>query len=84
MAALSFSSWFARAPQISAGTLSCKMPEEIGVSVHRGRLPGVGPKVADCIALFALKQHGAVPVDARKLFEFCASFELVKRRWFAT
>eukprot|EP00435_Cladocopium_sp_Y103_P046603 s336_g13.t1 len=27
------------------------------------RLPGVGPKVADCIALFALKQHGAVPVD---------------------
>ena len=28
-----------------------------------GRLPGVGPKVADCIALFALKQHQAVPVD---------------------
>eukprot|EP00434_Breviolum_minutum_P045550 symbB.v1.2.040865.t1/scaffold7605.1/size10310/1 len=27
------------------------------------RLPGVGLKVADCIALFALKQHGAVPVD---------------------
>ncbi|CAJ1426669.1 unnamed protein product [Effrenium voratum] len=26
-------------------------------------LPGVGSKVADCIALFALRQHGAVPVD---------------------
>ena len=42
-------------------------------SVCRGRLPGVGPKVADCIALFALKQHGAVPVDAWKLFKFCRS-----------
>mmetsp|Transcript_20346 Transcript_20346/g.65595 ORF Transcript_20346/g.65595 Transcript_20346/m.65595 type:complete len:271 (+) Transcript_20346:1009-1821(+) len=26
-------------------------------------LPGVGPKVADCIALFALEQHGVIPVD---------------------
>lgn len=26
-------------------------------------LPGVGPKVASCIALFSLDQHHAVPVD---------------------
>lgn len=26
-------------------------------------LPGVGPKVADCVALFSLDQHDAVPVD---------------------
>jgi len=26
-------------------------------------LPGVGPKVADCVALFSLDQAGAVPVD---------------------
>eukprot|EP00435_Cladocopium_sp_Y103_P047318 s336_g13.t2 len=50
------------------------------------RLPGVGPKVADCIALFALKQHGAVPVDARKLCDLISwvkaleILELVKRQ----
>lgn len=26
-------------------------------------LPGVGPKVAACIALFSLDQHDAIPVD---------------------
>jgi 8-oxoguanine DNA-glycosylase Ogg len=26
-------------------------------------LPGVGPKVAACVALFALDKHGAIPVD---------------------
>lgn len=26
-------------------------------------LPGVGPKVAACIALFALDQHHSIPVD---------------------
>jgi len=26
-------------------------------------LPGVGPKVASCVALFSLDKHGAVPVD---------------------
>jgi len=26
-------------------------------------LPGVGPKVASCVALFALDKHGAIPVD---------------------
>ena len=26
-------------------------------------LPGVGPKVADCVALFSLDQTGAIPVD---------------------
>lgn len=26
-------------------------------------LPGVGPKVAACIALFSLDQHHAIPVD---------------------
>ena len=25
--------------------------------------PGVGPKVADCVALFSLDQSGAIPVD---------------------
>ncbi len=25
--------------------------------------PGVGRKVADCVALFSLDQHGAIPVD---------------------
>lgn len=27
------------------------------------QLRGVGPKVADCVALFSLEQHGCVPVD---------------------
>ena len=33
--------------------------------VRRGlcELPGVGPKVADCVALFSLDQAGTVPVD---------------------
>lgn len=26
-------------------------------------LPGVGPKVASCVALFSLDQHHAVPID---------------------
>lgn len=26
-------------------------------------LPGIGPKVAACIALFSLDQHHAIPVD---------------------
>merc|ERR1712012_316697 len=26
-------------------------------------LPGVGPKVADCVALFSLGQHDCIPVD---------------------
>lgn len=26
-------------------------------------LPGVGPKVAACVALFSLDQHHAIPVD---------------------
>jgi len=31
------------------------------------RLAGVGPKVADCVCLMALEQHGAVPVDRHVL-----------------
>jgi N-glycosylase/DNA lyase len=27
------------------------------------KLPGVGPKVAACIALYSLDQHHAIPVD---------------------
>ena len=39
-------------------------------------LPGVGPKVAACIALFSLDQHHAIPVDTRvagMLLEFYVS-----------
>ena len=28
-----------------------------------GALPGVGPKIADCVCLFGLEHHGAFPVD---------------------
>nr|USW07804.1 N-glycosylase/DNA lyase [Crypthecodinium cohnii] len=27
------------------------------------QLPGIGPKVADCVALFCLRQHECIPVD---------------------
>lgn len=36
------------------------LPEAI---VSLCSLPGVGPKVAACIALFSLDQHHAIPVD---------------------
>lgn len=41
-------------------------------------LPGVGPKVADCIALFSLKKHDAFPVDVwvkRVMEEFYTNTE---------
>eukprot|EP00227_Mantoniella_beaufortii_P002988 CAMPEP_0197607606 /NCGR_PEP_ID=MMETSP1326-20131121/47435_1 /TAXON_ID=1155430 /ORGANISM="Genus nov. species nov., Strain RCC2288" /LENGTH=215 /DNA_ID=CAMNT_0043175681 /DNA_START=8 /DNA_END=651 /DNA_ORIENTATION=- len=31
--------------------------------VALAELPGVGPKVASCVCLFALDKHGAIPVD---------------------
>lgn len=33
------------------------------VIINLSTLPGVGPKVASCVALFSLDQHHAVPVD---------------------
>lgn len=36
-------------------------------------LPGVGPKVAACIALFSLDQHHAIPVDTH-VWQVCLSF----------
>ena len=36
-------------------------------------LPGVGPKVAACIALFSLDQHDAVPVDTH-VWQVCSLF----------
>lgn len=35
-------------------------------------LPGVGPKVAACIALFSLDQHHAIPVDTH-VWQVCFS-----------
>lgn len=37
--------------------------------------PGVGRKVADCVALFALDQHGAVPVDTHVWNIACRHFD---------
>lgn len=34
-------------------------------------LPGVGPKVAACIALFSLDQHHAIPVDTH-VWQVCS------------
>jgi N-glycosylase/DNA lyase len=31
------------------------------------KLPGVGPKVADCISLFSCCKHGVIPVDTHVL-----------------
>lgn len=46
-------------------------------------LPGVGPKVASCIALFSLDQHHAIPVDTHvwkvKLLIFFPCPERVER-----
>lgn len=36
-------------------------------------LPGVGPKVAACIALFSLDQHHAIPVDTH-VWKVCSLF----------
>lgn len=35
-------------------------------------LPGVGPKVAACIALFSLDQHHAIPVDTH-VWQVCST-----------
>lgn len=42
-------------------------------------LPGVGPKVAACVALFSLDQHHAIPVDTHvwKVSFFGFSLEMV-------
>jgi N-glycosylase/DNA lyase len=45
--------WFASLRQMEPGTIIDALCT----------LPGVGPKVAACIALFSLDQHHAVPVD---------------------
>ena len=34
-------------------------------------LPGIGPKVASCIALFSLDQHHAIPVDTH-VWQVCS------------
>lgn len=47
-------------------------------------LPGVGPKVAACIALFSLDQHHAVPVDTHvwkvRILSF-SNFNFVQVSW---
>ncbi|KAJ9146269.1 hypothetical protein P3X46_028555 [Hevea brasiliensis] len=40
-------------------------------------LPGVGPKVAACIALFSLDQHHAIPVDTHVWQVFSVIFKLL-------
>lgn len=51
----------------AAALLNSRSPENpaesFGNPAELQELPGVGPKVADCIALFALRQTGAFPVD---------------------
>lgn len=48
-------------------------------------LPGVGPKVAACIALFSLDQHHAVPVDTHvwKVISFFtfSIFNIIQLFW---
>lgn len=39
------------------------------------RLDGVGPKVADCVALFALDRRGAIPVDTHVWQIACRDFD---------
>lgn len=40
-------------------------------------LPGVGPKVAACIALFSLDQHHAVPVDTHVWQVHSVNFDIM-------
>jgi N-glycosylase/DNA lyase len=40
-----------------------RLREDPDVHSELLKLPGVGPKVADCVALFSLDQAGAIPVD---------------------
>lgn len=37
-------------------------------------LPGIGPKVAACIALFSLDQHHAIPVDTH-VWQVCSNYD---------
>ncbi|KAI1715667.1 hhH-GPD superfamily base excision DNA repair protein domain-containing protein [Ditylenchus destructor] len=41
------------------------------------QLPGVGPKVADCICLMALQKHEVVPVDTH-VYQITAKFYITK------
>jgi N-glycosylase/DNA lyase len=46
-------------------------------------LPGIGPKVAACIALFSLDQHHAIPVDTHvwQVRSFFIHTVLSNARW---
>lgn len=66
----------ATAADLAAGRASLDeiMAQELPAAAKAlQQLSGVGPKVADCILLFAMKKHGAFPVDVwvkRVLEEF--------------
>lgn len=53
--------------RVSRGDVEASQPHEVQsrkeVQAELCRLPGVGPKVADCVALFSLDQPNIVPVD---------------------
>lgn len=42
-------------------------------------LPGIGPKVAACIALFSLDQHHAIPVDTH-VWQVCLNRHFIRCR----
>ena len=51
------------------------MAEPEAVRASLCELAGVGPKVADCVALFSLDQAGAIPVDTHVWDIACRDFD---------
>eukprot|EP01031_Cornospumella_fuschlensis_P046504 gene46504-56944_t len=57
------SSYFRQVSEGAVESAESEAKNRKGVQAELCRLPGVGPKVADCVALFSLDQPNIVPVD---------------------